>query len=194
MEICIRKQAYSFNNEHDFLVEPSPKTVYEIDTENIEEFLTLFFSCLNQFTLFITFEWYDNDLDGMRDQLDKIGVIYTHKFIPQKNTFRMTEYGEVYFDKLIFSVEVKDKIQLSQIINKSLIPYHLFIISNQNNLTFGERFDQEDGVRFYMNESTTFCKLQYDIPSTYLVTNQLKNMDELIALLPEEIKVEKEEE
>ena len=32
--------------------------------------------------------------DGMRDQLDKIGVIYTHKFIPQKNTFRMTEYGE----------------------------------------------------------------------------------------------------
>ncbi|MDO7488284.1 hypothetical protein Q5O89_25870 [Peribacillus frigoritolerans] len=105
----------------------------------------------------------------------------------------MTEYGEIHFDILIFSVEVRDKNQLSEIIFKSLIPFHLFIISNQNTVTFGERFDHEDGVKLNMNESTTFCKLEYDIPSTYLVTNQLKNMDELIAVLPEKLKVVKED-
>ena len=63
MEICIRKNKRTaliirtrlFGRT--FTKDPA----YEIDTENIEEFLTLFFSCLNQFTLFITFEWYDND-------------------------------------------------------------------------------------------------------------------------------------
>ncbi|MED3911277.1 hypothetical protein P4597_19280 [Peribacillus simplex] len=195
MEIYIREQVYSFNQKHDFLVNPSPKTVYEIDAEDIgiEEFFILFFSCLNQFPLFITFEWYDWDVDGMRDQLDKLGVIYTHKFVPQKTAYTMTKYGEIHFDILIFSVEVKDKNQLSEIIFKSLIPYHLFIISNQNNVTFGERFDQEDSVKLKMNESTTFCKLEYDIPSTYLVTSQLKNMDELIAVLPEKLKGVKED-
>ena len=54
-------------------------------------------------------------------------------------------------------------------------------------------YEQQDSVKFDMYESTTFIKLQYDIPSTYLVTNQLKSMNELIAILPEELKVVKEE-
>jgi hypothetical protein len=193
VEIYIREQEYSFNQEHDFLVNPLPNTVFDIDTEDIEKFFILFFSCLNQFPLFINFQWYDDDFDEMRDQLEKIGVNFTHKFIPQKTAFRMTENGDVHFDILIFSVEVKDKEQLSRLISKSLIPYHLFIISNQNNVTFGERFYQDDSVKMHMNKSTTFCKLQFDIPSTYLVTNQFKNMDELIKVFPEELKIVKED-
>jgi hypothetical protein len=193
VEIYIREQEYSFNQEHDFLVNPLPNTVFDIDTEDIEKFFILFFSCLNQFPLFINFQWYDDDFDEMRDQLEKIGVNFTHKFIPQKTAFRMTENGDVHFDILIFSVEVKDKEQLSRLISKSLIPYHLFIISNQNNVTFGERFYQDDNVKMHMNKSTTFCKLQFDIPSTYLVTNQFKNMDELIKVFPEELKIVKED-
>jgi hypothetical protein len=122
VEIYIREQEYSFNQEHDFLVNPLPNTVFDIDTEDIEKFFILFFSCLNQFPLFINFQWYDDDFDEMRDQLEKIGVNFTHKFIPQKTAFRMTENGDVHFDILIFSVEVKDKEQLSRLISKSLIP------------------------------------------------------------------------
>lgn len=192
MEIYIREQVYSFNQVHDFLVNPPPNTVFDIDTEDIEEFFILFFSCINQFPLFINFQWYDDDFDGMRDQLDKLKIIYTHTFIPQKTAFRMTDNGDIHFDILIFSVEVKDKEQLSELISKSLIPYHLFIISNQNNVMFGERFYEEESIKVIMNESTTFCILQFDIPSTYLVSNQFKNMDKLIEVLPAELKIVKE--
>ena len=194
MEIYIREQMYAFKQYHDFLVKPLPKTVYDIDAEDIEEFFILLFPQLNQFPLYVTFEWYDDDYIGMKEELDKLDAVYSYKFIPQKSAYRLTKYGNIHFDILIFTVKVTNKNQLTEIINKSLIPYHLFIISNQNNVTFGEIYDQEDSVQFEMNDSTTFCKMQFDVPATYLVTNQFKSMHDLLAIFPQELKVVKEDE
>lgn len=193
MKIYIGETMYAFKHYHDFLVKPSPKTVYEIDTEDIEEFFILLFSKLNQFPLYVTFEWYDDDFDGMKKELDKLDVVYSHRFIPQKSAYKLTEYGDFYFDILIFTVEVTNKNQLTEIIHKSLIPYHLFIISNQNNVTFGERYYQDDSVQFEINDSTTFCKMQHDISATFLVTNQFENMNDLLSSLPQEIEVQEVE-
>ncbi|MGG3928370.1 hypothetical protein ABET51_20615 [Metabacillus fastidiosus] len=195
MKIYIREQMYDFKQYHDFLVKPLPETVYDIyaEDEDIEEFLISFFSELNQFPLYVTYEWYDFDFDGMKERLDKLHLIYSHKFIPQNSVCTITEeQGDIYLDVLIFTVKVTDENQLAEVVKKSLVPYHLFIISNQDNVTFGEMYDQEDSIQFKMNESTTFCKMQFDVPATYLVTNQLKNMNNLLANLSEKIKVVKE--
>ncbi|MGG3805173.1 hypothetical protein [Metabacillus fastidiosus] len=129
----------------------------------------------------------------MKERLDKLHLIYSHKFIPQNSVCTITEeQGDTYLDVLIFTVKVTDENQLAEVVKKSLVPYHLFIISNQDNVTFGEMYDQEDSIQFKMNESTTFCKMQFDVPATYLVTNQLKNMNNLLANLSEKIKVVKE--
>ncbi|MED4453846.1 hypothetical protein [Metabacillus fastidiosus] len=195
MKIYIREQIYDFKQYHDFLVKPLPETVYDIyaEDEDIEEFFISFFSELNQFPLYVTYEWYDFDFDGMKERLDKLHLIYSHKFIPQNSVCTITEeQGDTYLDVLIFTVKVTDENQLAEVVKKSLVPYHLFIISNQDNVTFGEMYDQEDSIQFKMNESTTFCKMQFDVPATYLVTNQLKNMNNLLANLSEKIKVVKE--
>ncbi|MED4531189.1 hypothetical protein [Metabacillus fastidiosus] len=195
MKIYIREQMYDFKQYHDFLVKPLPETVYDIyaEDEDIEEFFISFFSELNQFPLYVTYEWYDFDFDGMKERLDKLHLIYSHKFIPQNSVCTITEeQGDIYLDVLIFTVKVTDENQLAEVVKKSLVPYHLFIISNQDNVTFGEMYDQEDSIQFKMNESTTFCKMQFDVPATYLVTNQLKNMNNLLANLSEKIKVVKE--
>ncbi|MED4402495.1 hypothetical protein ABET41_08485 [Metabacillus fastidiosus] len=195
MKIYIREQMYDFKQYHDFLVKPLPETVYDIyaEDEDIEEFFISFFSELNQFPLYVTYEWYDFDFDGMKERLDKLHLIYSHKFIPQNSVCTITEeQGDTYLDVLIFTVKVTDENQLAEVVKKSLVPYHLFIISNQDNVTFGEMYDQEDSIQFKMNESTTFCKMQFDVPATYLVTNQLKNMNHLLANLSEKIKIVKE--
>ncbi|MGG3889942.1 hypothetical protein [Metabacillus fastidiosus] len=196
MKIYIREQMYDFKQCHDFLVKPLPETVYDIyvEDEDIEEFFISFFSELNQFPLYIIYEWYDFDFDGMKERLDKLHLIYSHKFIPQNSVCTITEQGDTYLDVLIFTVKVTDGNQLAEVVKKSLVPYHLFIISNQDNVTFGEMYDQEDSIQFKMNESTTFCKMQFDVPATYLVTNQFKNMNNLLASLSEKIKVVKENE
>ncbi|MGG3798558.1 hypothetical protein [Metabacillus fastidiosus] len=197
MKIYIREQIYDFKQYHDFLVKPLPETVYDIyaEDEDIEEFFISFFSELNQFPLYVTYEWYDFDFDGMKERLDKLHLIYSHKFIPQNSVCTITEeQGDTYLDVLIFTVKVTDENQLAEVVKKSLVPYHLFIISNRDNVTFGEMYDQEDSVQFKMNESTTFCKMQSDVPAAYLVTNQFKNMNNLLASFSEKIKVVKENE
>jgi hypothetical protein len=192
MEIFISKQKYDFEQYHDFLVSPVPKAVYDIyvSGSGIKEFFILFFDHLNQFPLYITFEWYDHDFDEMKEELDKLGVVYTYKFIPQNSGYRLVEDGEEYFDILIFTVKVTNKNELIEIVKNSLIPYHLFVISNQNNLTFNGMYYKKDCLHFKINESTTFCKMQLDIPATYLVTNQFDSMEKLLAYLPKEVQVQ----
>jgi hypothetical protein len=36
VEIYIKERVYAFNQEYDFMLNPSPHTVYEIDTEDIK--------------------------------------------------------------------------------------------------------------------------------------------------------------
>lgn len=192
MEIYIREQHYD-NKDCEFKVNPSLKTIYDLDVTDIEEFYIHYFSYLNQFPLYITFQWYDDDLEGMKEILDKADVVYSHKYIPQNRAFRLTERGDVYYDILIFTVEVIDKIQLEEIISNVLVTWHLFIISDQNNVSFGEKFFQEDSIQFELVESTTFCLMQCDVPGTYLITNQFRKFNELIESFPKEWKVIKDE-
>ncbi len=120
--------------------------------------------------------------------------VYSYKFIPHISTYRLTEYGDIHYDILIFTVEVTSKSQLTEIIHKSLIPYHLFMISNQNNVKFGEMYYQDNSVQFEMNKSSTFCKMQFDVSATYLVTNKVESMDDFLTSLLQGIEVVKEEE
>jgi hypothetical protein len=194
VEVYINKQKYD-KKEHEFLVEPKTSIIYELSVDDIEEFYIVYFSHLNQYPIYITFEWYDDDFDGMEKILDKAGVSNNHQFIPQGRAFRLTEQGDLYFDILFFTVEVHSKEQLSEVVEETLIPYHQFFISTQKNIAFGEQFYKEDSIQIAMDETDTTTVIKfYDVPGTYLLSSQFTNLNEIIGSFPKCMKVIADEE
>lgn len=193
MEIYVTKEQYN-RQKQEYLILPKPSVLYNISVDDIEKFYIEYFSQLNQFPLYIHVEWYDDDYDGMVKILEKAGVSYNHQYIPQERAFRLTENGDVYFDILIFSVEVRTKEQLAEVVEETLLPYHLFIITNQKNIIFGEKYYQEDSIQITMDKNdTTTCIKEYDIHSTYFLSTQFANLSSLMGSFPKYMTVTMDE-
>jgi len=182
----------------EFIVNPKPKNVWQLSysNEDIKELFILVFTQLNQFPLYVTFEYYDDDYSSAKEELDRLGLEYSHIFIPQQRARRMTydeglkDFTEVYFDILFFTVKVTDSKQFKHLVNEYLIPYHHFIVSNQDNIRFGPCFYKEDSITFHMDDTSTFGVKGHDICLISFFSNHYLNTNDFVKLFSKEIDIE----
>ncbi|TRZ39889.1 hypothetical protein CEQ21_02785 [Niallia circulans] len=192
MKIYIGLEHYDREKE-EFLVKPNPDEVWIIsdDEDDISKLYKNFFTQLNQFPLYITFQWYDYQFANGKKELDELEFEYSHLFIPQERAIRMMPKGRsIHFDILMFTVKITNSRQFIQLVDRFLLPDMHFIVSNQDNLTFGPLFYKEDSITFHMNETTTIGIKGHDICLISFISNQWKDPNELVKLFPEDISIE----